>query len=101
VFYDELLGTDLVFAVQPWITGDRVYRPDFIVYYGGRAVVVELDGHEGHKTRKQRSDDLERERWFKAHGFSTARWTGSQVNADAAACVRELLEILRQTYARP
>jgi hypothetical protein len=43
--YDVLQETDLVFAVQPRVQGDRTYRPDFIVFYGGRGVVVELDGH--------------------------------------------------------
>ena len=52
-------------------------------------MVVELDGHEGHKKREQRGDDSKRERWFKARRMSTIRWTGSQVFADAAGCVDE------------
>ncbi|MDX6590841.1 MAG: hypothetical protein QOJ13_37 [Gaiellales bacterium] len=51
-FYKALRETGLVFAVQPWIQGtDRHYRPDFLVFYDGGAVVVELDGHEYHKTK--------------------------------------------------
>ncbi len=99
-FYREMKKTDLVFAVQPWVEGpDRRYRPDFIVYWRGRGIVVELDGHEGHKTKDQRSKDAQRERWFKQKGLSTIRWTGSDVHRDAAACVGELLTTLRQSGA--
>jgi very-short-patch-repair endonuclease len=101
-FYDPLKQADLTFAVQPWVQmGTTKYRPDFIVFYGGRSVVVELDGHEGHKTKDQRNYDSKRERWFKARGMSTVRWTGSQVFANASGCVRELMEILRGQRARP
>jgi very-short-patch-repair endonuclease len=100
-FFDAMQETELTFAVQPRVQGDRVYRPDFIVFYGGRAVVVELDGHEGHKTKEQRSYDTARERWFQERGVPVVRWTGSQVFADAAACVDELLKLLRGSVARP
>lgn len=100
--YDALQETDLVFAVQPRVQGpDRVYRPDFIVFYAGQAAVVEIDGHEGHKTREQRTEDAERQQWFEARLLRVFRWTGSQVYASAAECVNQLLEILRGTQARP
>lgn len=52
-FYDALRETGLYFAVQPWIQGtDRKYRLDFLVFYDGGCVAVELDGHESHKTRE-------------------------------------------------
>jgi very-short-patch-repair endonuclease len=100
-FYDALQETNLVFAVQPRVQGDRTYRPDFIVLYGGRVVVVELDGHEGHKTKQQRVEDSEREIWFKQKGLSVLRWTGTQVTANARACVQQLLLVLRGSQARP
>lgn len=101
-FYDALMKTKLVFAVQPRVQGpDRVYRPDFIVFYDGRGVVVELDGHEGHKTKEQRNDDSKRERWFQSKGLTVIRWTGSQVYADPDVCVQQLLVILRGKTARP
>jgi very-short-patch-repair endonuclease len=101
-FYDELKRTELTFAVQPWVEGpDRRYRPDFIVFYGGQAVVVELDGHEGHKSKEQRRYDAERERWFKARRLAFVRWTGSDVHQDVAGCVRELMDILRGSESRP
>lgn len=100
-FYDALQETDLVFAVQPRVQGDRTYRPDFIVFYGGKAVIVELDGHEGHKTKDQRDDDSKRELWFQQKGLSVLRWTGTQVTADARACVEQLMLVLRGSQARP
>lgn len=101
-FYDAMRETELTFAVQPRVQGpDQMYRPDFIVYYGGRAVVVEIDGHEGHKTREQRSADSARERWFQQRTMPVVRFTGSQVWADARGCVEELLAVLRSSAARP
>lgn len=100
-FYDALQETGLVFAVQPRVQGDHTYRPDFIVFYAGRAIVVELDGHEGHKTKQQRSDDAKRELWFKQKGLSVLRWTGSQVTASPKNCVDQLLLVLRGGEARP
>lgn len=100
-FYDELVKTDLTFAVQPWIAQhDRRYRVDFIVFWGGRSIVVELDGHEGHKSKAQRQHDYKRERWLQSHGLSVVRWTGSDVYADAAGCVRYTIKMLRGDEAR-
>jgi very-short-patch-repair endonuclease len=100
-FYDALRETGLTFAVQPWIQGtDRRYRVDFLVFHDGRSVAVELDGHDWHKTKEQRGKDAERDRWFKARKIETLRWTGSQVFADAQACVVELQDVLRAAPAK-
>lgn len=101
-FYDALRETGLVFAVQPWIQGvETRFRLDFLVFYDGGMVAVELDGHESHKTKEQRTRDARRDRWFAARNVRTLRWTGSEVHANAQECVRQLLEILRGTPARP
>ncbi len=101
-FYDALRDTGLTFAVQPWIQGtDSRYRPDFLVLYGGQAAAVELDGHDWHKTKEQRSHDAKRDRWFKERRVETIRFTGSQVFKDAQGCVGELLNVLRGANARP
>lgn len=101
-FYDALRETGLFFAVQPWIQGtDRRYRLDFLVFYDAGVVAVELDGHATHKTKEQRRYDAQRDRWFNARGVRTLRWTGSEVAADPEGCVRELLDILRGSQARP
>jgi very-short-patch-repair endonuclease len=100
-FYDALRDTGLTFAVQPWIQGtDRRYRMDFLVFYGGRVVAVELDGHDWHKTKEQRSRDAERDRWLAARDVQTLRWTGSQVYGDVQGCISELLNVLRRAPSR-
>jgi hypothetical protein len=100
-FYDALRETGAIFAVQPWVQGvSNRYRPDFIVFYDGGIVIVELDGHETHKSRDQRTYDARRQRWFEARGMRVLRWTGSEVTRNPQECVRELLEILRGNQAR-
>ena len=100
-FYDVLRETGAIFAVQPWIQGvETRYRPDFMVFYDGGIVVVELDGHEYHKTREQRTRDSKRQRWFEGRSIRVLRWTGSEVHANAQECVRELLDIVRGEQAR-
>jgi very-short-patch-repair endonuclease len=100
-FYNALRDTGLTFAVQPRIQGtDRYYRLDFLVFHDGHCVAVELDGHDWHKTKEQRSHDAERDRWFAARKIETLRWTGSQVFADPQGCVSELLNVLRAAPAR-
>jgi very-short-patch-repair endonuclease len=101
-FYDALRDTGLFFSVQPWIQGtDRKYRLDFLIFYDGGAVAVELDGHEYHKSKEHRRRDAARDRWFAGRGIKTLRWTGSEVHADAGKCVAELLDVLRGANARP
>jgi very-short-patch-repair endonuclease len=101
-FYDALRDTGLVFAVQPWIQGvERRFRLDFLIFYDGGMVGVELDGHESHKSKEQRARDAKRDRWFSARKVRMLRWTGSEVVRNPHECVRELLEILRGRQARP
>ncbi len=101
-FYDALRETGLVFAVQPWIQGvERRYRLDFLIFYDGGMVAVELDGHETHKTRDQRERDAKRDRWFAARRVRTLRWTGGEVTRNPQECVRQLLSILRGEHAAP
>lgn len=100
-FYDALRETAAIFAVQPWVQGvESRYRPDFMIFYDGGIVIVELDGHESHKTREQRTKDAQRQRWFEARRIQVLRWTGSEVHHGAEECVRELLEIVRGRQAR-
>jgi very-short-patch-repair endonuclease len=101
-FYDVLAETGLTFSVQPWMQhADRKYRADFLIYYDGRVVCVELDGHEYHKTKEQRGKDAARDRWLLSRGIRVVRFTGSEVYADADGCVRELLDVIRESQARP
>lgn len=96
-FYDELRETDLSFSVQTTIhSASKARRPDFVVYPGGRPLIVELDGHEFHKSRQQRTADAQKERWLMARGLETIRFTGTEVWADPQACIRELRDLISQ-----
>ena len=59
---------------------DRKYRADFLIYWDGRAVVVELDGHDWHKTKAQRGKDAKKDRWLQARGIPVVRFTGSEIH---------------------
>ena len=100
--YDRLAETGLTFAVQPWIQhADTKYRVDFLVFYDGGAVAVELDGHEFHKTKDQRGSDAEKQNWLAGRKITMIRFTGTQVWQGADACVSQILDIARGTPARP
>lgn len=59
-----------------------------------KKVVVELDGHNYHKTKEQRTNDAERQRYLQKNGFTVVRFTGSEINKDVNGCVSEVLDIL-------
>ena len=102
MFYDALLETGLTFSVQPWTQYvETAFRPDFFVHYDGKVVAVEIDGHDWHKTKEQRGRDSVKTRFFAARGIRVISFTASQVWRDAAGCVRELHDVLRESHARP
>lgn len=72
-----------------------------LVWYDGRGVAVELNGHDYHKTKEQRSYDAARDPWLQARGIRVVRFTGSQEYAVPQGCIRELLDVVRQSQARP
>lgn len=61
--------------------------------------VVEIDGHEAHKTKQQRYEDYVRERWLQKQQITVIRFMGSEVFVDADKCAKECLEIIDE-YAR-
>lgn len=63
------------------------YRLDFAL--PGRKVAIELDGYEFHSTREQFTNDRKRQRELELDGWRVVRFSGSEVNADAAGCVRQ------------
>lgn len=67
-----------------------VYQPDFLAF----GVIVEIDGHEYHKTKEQREKDYKRERYFQREGYTVIRFMGTEVFLDASGCINEFLEII-------
>ncbi len=66
------------------------YRADFRI---GK-VIVECDGHAYHSTKEQRGRDAERDIYMQRQGYRVARFTGTQITADAAACVAQVRSLL-------
>lgn len=75
----------------------KIYIADFrIATYFGRDILVEIDGHDTHKTKEQRYKDAVRERFFIKEGFLIIRFTGSEVYVNARACAEETIEIAQK-----
>lgn len=66
-----------------------IYRPDFVM----GSCIIEIDGHEAHKTKEQRYADYVRERFFIKRGFTVIRFMASEVFLNATECVMDALTI--------
>lgn len=83
------------------------YRVDFFYAGNGKKIAVELDGHDYHKTREQRTYDAERDRHLRMQGVEVVRFTGSEIHKNAHNCICDLLEIIgyqpthQMTYRNP
>ena len=68
------------------------YRVDVLI---ADKLVIELDGHDFHeKTKEQAKRDKGRDRTLLAQGYTTIRFTGSEVWADPFSCACETLDLL-------
>lgn len=82
----------------------KIYRADFLIktnwtpQYRLRDFIVEIDGQEYHKTKAQRQEDYERERFFQKNGYAVIRFTGSEVFTDARRCAKETLAIVKNEF---
>lgn len=68
------------------------YRLDFAL--ADQLIAIEIDGHDYHKTKEQRTHDAKRDRYLQRQGWTVVRFTGSEVYQDAAKCVNEVLALL-------
>jgi very-short-patch-repair endonuclease len=73
------------------------YRLDLA--WPDQKVAVEVDGHDYHKTKEQRSYDAKRDRELMKMGWTTLRFTGSDVYQDADAVAIEVLAFVKQQEA--
>ena len=79
----------------------KIYIADFcIATYFGKNILVEIDGHDTHKSKEQRYKDAVRERFLIKEGFLIIRFTGSEIYVNARECVKETLEIVRLETSR-
>ena len=106
-FQIEMMGTsglaknpdqETIYVHQQMQVGQ--YRVDFLIFdcscpfeiADPTIIVVECDGHDFHeKTKEQAARDKKRDRFFQGLGFKVLRFTGSEIWADAHACVEEII----------
>ncbi len=69
------------------------YRVDFAIPQ--KSIVVELDGHDSHKTKKQRTNDAQRERYLQQNGWYVIRYTGSEIKTDIQRCLKDFYSITK------
>jgi very-short-patch-repair endonuclease len=77
------------------------YRLDFAI--PDKRIAIELDGHEYHKTRYQRTHDAKRDRWLYGQGWHVLRFTGTEIHQNLDRCIDEICELVgveRLTKAR-
>lgn len=68
------------------------YRLDFAL--PDQKIGIELDGYEFHSSKKAFTKDRERQRAIEAAGWRIIRFSGSEINADPAECVRQATELI-------
>ena len=90
---------------------NKTYRVDFYVsdyivsskggvgcykeYVLKKPIVIELDGFDYHKNKKQVNYDYERETVLKLAGYDVIRFTGSQVYNDVFGCLDKVCELIK------
>lgn len=67
-----------------------IYQADFVF---DNKIVIEIDGHEFHKTKEQRFNDYNRERYMMKKGYIVIRFMGTEVFLDSEKCVQEMFDI--------
>jgi very-short-patch-repair endonuclease len=102
ILYRALQEQGLIFSPQTWIVHQKKprYRVDFMIYYEGTAYAVEVDGHDWHKSKRQRAYDAARDRFLEMRGVSTIRFTGSEIHRDVRGCVFQLIDCLVKVKGR-
>ena len=99
-FFDALepylLSVNLPLCSAPksnYITAQAVigiYQVDFLF---NEKYVIEIDGHEFHKTKEQREYDYKRDRYLKLQGYTVIRFMGTEVFLDPVSCWGDVFKI--------
>jgi very-short-patch-repair endonuclease len=61
-----------------------------------KKIAIELDGHDFHKTRSQRTNDAKRERYLQMKGWKVIRFTGTEIYNDLLGCIDEAVTIINK-----
>lgn len=64
------------------------YSLDFAI--PEKMIAIELDGHDYHKTKYQRTHDAQRDRWLYGQGWHVLRFTGTEIHKNLDKCISEI-----------
>lgn len=97
-FGESVQNCDYIFTVESQVSVG-IYFADFVLFSNIESVdfVVEIDGHEAHKTKEQRFNDYRRERFLQKEGYIVIRFTGSEVFVDPYKCIEDIEEVIKKT----
>jgi very-short-patch-repair endonuclease len=84
--HDALMKAGVGFTTQSILLGR--YLVDIEIHQA--PIVIEADGSQ-HALRTQKAKDAERDAALTAAGYRVFRFTGSEINADAAQCVQRVI----------
>jgi very-short-patch-repair endonuclease len=85
--HDALIGAGIGFSTQSLLLGR--YLVDIEIHQA--SVVIEADGAT-HTLPHQKAKDAERDAALTAAGYRVLRFTGSEINTGAAACVQRVID---------
>lgn len=91
-------------AKKAWLFFEREkfvnrYRVDFIDE--SRKLIIELDWHDSHKSKEDRTYDASRDRQLLVSWYTVIRFTWTEIYKNADKCVDEILQILRAIEPQP
>lgn len=92
-------GTNLFFDLeaQAAFRADKfTYRVDFLYRDENKTIAIELDGHESHKTKDQRTHDARKDRFLKQRGIDVVRFTGTELTAEPMRCIDEFIALAQK-----
>lgn len=67
-----------------------VYYSD--IAFPNEKLAIELDGHDYHKTKEQRTHDAKKDRKLISKGWTVLRFTGSEIYNDVCGCLEEIAD---------
>lgn len=87
IFYNACIKNNLWYKLFPQVEEGK-YRIDFAI--PDEKIAIELDGHDSHKTKEQRTHDAQRERYLQSNGWKLIRFTGSEIYNNLNSCLADL-----------
>lgn len=74
--------------------GRKRVRVDFTLCSTDKSIVIEIDGHDFHASKAQRSADAARDLELTRRGWTPVRFTGSDIWRDADGCAAKALDLV-------